>query len=137
VAQRRSEPRWVDRLVAEAVHFDLIREHGGMPGLRDEHGLESAVARAQQRHTCEPAADLAWLAAAYGHGLATNHPFDDSNKRVAFVTTAVSLGLNGHDVEAPEEEVVAVMPALATGEIEEERLASWLRSRLVPRTSPP
>ena len=41
-------------------------------------------------------------------------------------------GLNGYDIEAPEEEVVTVMLALATGEIDEERLASWLRSWLVP-----
>ena len=137
MTQRRSKPRWVDRLVAEAVHVDLIREHGGMPGLRDEHGLESAMARPQQRHTYEPTADLACLAAAYGHGLATSHPFNDGNKRVAFVTMAVFLGLNGYDIEAPEEEVVTVMQALAASEVDEERLASWLRSRLVPRASPP
>jgi len=45
----RSEPRWVDRLVVEAVQFDLVREHGGVPGLRDEHGLEAALAQPRQR----------------------------------------------------------------------------------------
>jgi len=126
-----SEPRWVVRLVVEAVQFDLIRAHGGMPGLRDENGLESALARAQQRHAYEPSTDLAGLAAAYGHGLATNHPFNDGNKRIAFVIMAVFLGLNGWEIEAPEEEVVTVMLALAAGELDEERLASWVRSRLV------
>ena len=125
------EPRWVDRLVVEAVQFDLIRTHGGMAGLRDENGLESALARAPQRHAYEPSTDLAGLAAAYGHGLATDHPFNDGNKRIAFVTMAVFLGLNGWEIEAPEDEVMTVMMALAAGEADEEELASWLRSRMV------
>ena len=126
-----AEPRWVDRLVVEAVQFDLIRTYGGMPGLRDEHVLESALARPRQRYAYEPATDLAVLAAAYGHGLAADHPFNDGNKRIAFVTTAVFLGLNGWEIEAPEDEVVTAMLALAAGELGEEELASWLRSRMV------
>ena len=52
--RRSGEPRWVDRLVVEAVQFDLIREHGGMPGLRDEHALEAALARPLQRRAYRP-----------------------------------------------------------------------------------
>ena len=89
------EPRWVDRLVVEAVQFDLIRTFGGMPGLRDEPSLESALARPRQRFAYEPSADLAALAAAYGYGLVRNHPFNDGNKRVAFVTMGVFPGLGG------------------------------------------
>ena len=133
MAGHAREPRWVDRLVVEAVHLDLIREHGGMPGLRDEHALESALARAQQRFAYEPTVDLAGLAATYGHGLARSHPFNDGNKRIAFVTMGVFLGLNGREIEVPEAEVVTVMLALAAGDLDEEELASWLRSRLTPK----
>jgi len=114
----------------EAVQFDLIREHGGMPGLRDEHGLKAALARPQQRHAYRPAADLAELAAAYGHDLASGHPFHDGNKRIAFVTMAVFLELNGAQLEAEEPEVVTVVLALAAGEMTEEELASWVRARI-------
>ena len=124
------EPRWVDRLVVEAVHFDLIRAHGGMPGIRDEHGLESALVRTRQRFAHEPATDLAGLAATYSHGLAGNPPFNDGNKRVAFVTMGVFLGLNGHELEAPESEVVTVMLDLAVGELDEDQLADWIRQHL-------
>jgi len=124
------EPRWVDRLVVEAVQFDLVREHGGMPGLRDEHGLEAALARPLQRHAYRADADLAELAAAYGHGLAAGHPFHDGDKRIAFVTTAVFLELNGVELEADEAEVVTVMLGLAAGELDEEQLAAWVRTRV-------
>jgi death-on-curing protein len=127
-------PLWVDRLVVEAVHIDLIREHGGLPGLRDEHALESALARAPQRFAYAPAGGLADLAAVYGHGLACSHAFNDGNKRIAFVTMAVFLGLNGCAIDAPEGEVVTIMLALAAGELTEEELADWLRSRLVGRS---
>lgn len=127
--KRRSEPRWVDRLVVEAVHADLIREHGGVPGLRDKNGLEAALARPRQRLSYRPTADLAELAAACGYGLASGHPFHDGNKRVAFVTMAVFLELNGVVLDAPEAEVVTMMLSLAAGELNEEELANWLRSR--------
>ena len=127
------EPRWVDRLVVEAVHLDLIRTHGGLQGLHDDHALESALARPRQRHAYDPSADAASLAAICAHGLARNHPFNDGNKRIAFVTMAVFLGLNGWGVEAPEAEVVTVMLALAAGELDDEQLAVWLRPRLVSR----
>jgi len=128
-------PRWVERLVVQAIHTDQLREHGGRPGLRDEAALESALARPKQRLSYAPGTDLAELAAAYGHGLSANHPFIDGNKRVAFLAMAVFLGLNGKTIEAPEEEVVTVMLALAAHEMTEAELAAWLRSRVVERTS--
>ena len=127
------EPRWVSVLVAEAVHFDLLRSHGGMPGVRDQAVLESALARGRQRLSYEPGSDLASLAAAIGYGLARNHPFNDGNKRVAFVVMVVFLGLNGLDLEVPETEVVTVVSDLAAGGLSEDELAEWLRANTRPR----
>lgn len=125
----RKEPRWVPRLVVEAIHVDQVREHGGLIGVRDENGLDSALARAKQRWTYEPAADLARLAADYAFGISSNHPFRDGNKRVAFVTAVTFLGLNGLAFEATNEDVVATMLSLASGKLTEEDLAEWIRSR--------
>lgn len=123
----RAEPRWVSRLVVDAIHTDMLITHGGLPGLRDGDLLESALARPRQHFAYEPAADLAELAAAYGFGLAGNHPYRDGNKRVAFVAMAVFLGLNGLEFSATEAEVVTTMVALAAGELDQEALAEWVR----------
>jgi len=131
-----SAPRWVDRLVVEAVQLDLIREHGGMPGLRDEHALESALARPRQRHAYELSSTLPELAASYAYGVARNHPFHDGNKRIAFVTMAVFLGLNGLELDAAEPEVVAIMVALAAGEVDEAGLMTWVSSRVISHRTP-
>jgi death-on-curing protein len=126
-----ASPRWVPRLVVDAAHLDQIREHGGMAGVRDESALEAALTRPQQKAHYEPESDLATLASAYAFGIARAHPFNDGNKRSAFLTAVIFLGLNGQDLDASEVEVVQVMTALAAGSLGEVELASWIRERLV------
>jgi len=121
-------------VVVDAIQTDMLLTHGGMPGLRDENLLESTLARPQQRLTYEPTADLAALTAAYGYGLARNHPYNDGNKRVAFVVMAVFLGLNGHELTASDTEVVTTMVALAAGEIDEAALADWIRLHVAKKS---
>jgi len=97
----------------------------------DGHGLEAALARLRKRLGYRLEADLAELAAAYGHGLAASHPLHDGNKRIAFVTMAVCLELNGVELAATETEVFTAMLAVAAGELDEDGLAAWLRARSV------
>lgn len=124
-------PRWVPRLVLDATHLDQLREHGGLPGIRDKTALEAALARAQQKHHYQPESDLATLAAAYAFGLAKAHPFNDGNRRAAFLAAMIFLGLNGKDLDATEAQVVQVMTALAAGSLTEAAMATWMRERLV------
>jgi death-on-curing protein len=126
------EPRWVPRGVVEAMHFDQIRTHGGLAGLRDEAALESALARPRNRWAYGRAVDAARLAAAYAYGLSRGHPFRDGNKRVAFLTAVVFLELNGYVLEATDEDVVGRMIALAAGRLTESRLATWMRACMRP-----
>ncbi len=130
--RRLQEPVWVDRLVVDAVHLDSIRAHGGLPGLRDENALESALARPRNRWVFGRTRDLATLAATYGIGLVRSHPYRDGNKRIGFLTLATFLGLNGYEIEAPEAEVVTVFVNLAAGRMSESALAKWIRADIVP-----
>ena len=125
-------PFWLDRLVVEAVHFDQVRVHGGLPGIRDENSLDAALDRPRNRWAYEPGSDLAELAAAYGFGLTTSHPFNDGNKRVGFLAMYLFLGLNGFELDADESEVVDLMFALADGRCGEDELAAWVREHLIP-----
>ena len=68
MAARAGEPQWVSRLVVDAIQTDMLLTHGGLPGLRDEDMLESALARSRQRFAYDATTDLAALAAAYGSG---------------------------------------------------------------------
>jgi len=126
------EPRWVPDMVVEVIHFDQLREHGGLPGVRDRGALESALARPRNKGTYGPATDLAALASAYGYGLVKSHPFNDGNKRVGFMVVVVFVELNQHQLNASEDDVVKVFLALAAGDLSEDELASWLRSHITP-----
>ncbi len=127
------EPRWLAVVHILAIHSDQIQAHGGSLGLRDRGLLESALERPRNRLHYDPGADLPTLAAAYGLGLGNNHPIVDGNKRVAFQAMYLFLGLNGFRIEAPEEEVVAIILSLASGDLDEPGLADWLRDHLSPR----
>lgn len=127
------EPRWLPIAAAFAIHADQITIHGGAPGLNDRGLLESALDRPRNRFHYEPGSDLCRLAAAYGFGIAKNHPFNDGNKRVTFQMMYTFLGLNGLSIDAQEEEVVSLMRAVAGGETGEMELASWLRDHTVAR----
>jgi death-on-curing protein len=92
---------WVGLAVVLAVHDEQIGEHGGGSGVRDDGLLVSALDRPRNIAAYEPGADLSRLAAAYGFGIAKNHPFVDGNKRTALVVMETFLGLNGFDLTAP------------------------------------
>ncbi len=123
---------WLDAAVMHAVHEEQLAEHGGAPGLRDEGLFESAMAHPRHLAACgEP--DAADLAAAYGYGLARNHPFIDGNKRTAFVAVELFLALNGHSLSASDADCVLTMLELAAGSLDEPAFATWLRQHLAPR----
>ena len=116
----------------DAMHQAQLAEHGGLAGVRDDGLLESALARPRHKFAYAAKPDFGALAAAYAFGLARNHGFVYGNKRVAFMAAYVFLGLNGHDIEATEPEVVTVMEGVAAGRISEASLAAWVRKRLRP-----
>jgi death-on-curing protein len=120
-------------MVVDAIHNDQLREHGGLPGVRDENVLESALARPQQKWHYSVRTDVPMLAAAYAFGLVQNHPYRDGNKRIGFLAMVTFLGVNGHDFSATEAEVVAKILALADGSASEEALADWIRQHCLKR----
>lgn len=121
---------WILDSVVLAVHEAQLAEHGGVPGIRDEGLLCSALARPLNLRAYGDNPDAASLAAAYAFGLARNHPFFDGNKRTAFVVMELFLNLNGWMLDADDAECISTMEALAAGKLAEEALAIWLRSHL-------
>ena len=128
-----TEPRRLSPVYILSIHADQIQSHGGSVGIRDRGLLLSALERPRNRFQYEPDVDLADLAAAYAFGISSNHPFVDGNKRVAFLAMYLVLGLNGFRIDAAEEDVVAHILALASGQLAESALADWIRDHMTPR----
>ena len=136
MAKRPPEPRWLPRVVVDAIHTDQLREHGGLPRIRDENVLESTLARPQRKWHYTEGAHIATLAAAYGFGLVKNHPYRDGNKRIGFLAIVTFLGINGHDLEATDADVVTHILALADGRVSEAGLADWIRTHSAQQRNP-
>ena len=121
------EPHWLTREECLALHDMMLSHYGGITGVRDEHLLESALAKPQQLfHYSKPA--MADLAAAYAAGIVKNHPFLDGNKRTGFLLGAGFLERNGFEFYATEAEAVVCTLALAAGELSEAAYAEWLKA---------
>jgi death-on-curing protein len=122
---------WLSPDVLRAVHDEQLAEHGGAAGTRDAGLFDSAMARPMQLAAYgDP--DVAALAAAYGWGLARNHPFIDGNKRTAFVAIELFLACNGHELVADDASCVLTMLSVASGTMDEPALADWVRGHARP-----
>lgn len=126
-------PVWVPVDVIIDLHDESITEFGGLPGIRDENSLRSALARPEQILNYEPEADLFRLAGAYATGLTRNHPFFDGNKRMAFLAVGIFLNLNGYYLDETEAKATEMVLALSRKDIEESEFTSWIREMSRPK----
>ena len=122
-----TEPRWINKQALLLLHAASLAAFGGSGGIRDEALLDSALARARKRFPYEPTADLAELAACYGFGVARNHPFVDGNKRATLHSIGVFLAINNCELIAPQPETIQAIMRLASSELSEAELATWIR----------
>jgi death-on-curing protein len=89
--------------------------------------LQSALVRARNLYSYEGVTEVQPLAAAYGFGIARNHPFLDGNKRIAFLAIGLFLLKNGYVLDADNAEATQAMFALASGDLTEAELVEWIR----------
>ena len=128
-----AEITWIDKHETLTIHAQQLAAHGGGEGIRDEGLLESALARPLNLLAySEEAPSHARLAAAYGFGIARNHPFVDGNKRTALVVAFTFLLVNGLRVTAPKEDRYFAFYDLAAGKLSEDGLAQWLEVNSEP-----
>ncbi len=125
-----NEPRFVDRATVDALHWLSLEEHGGQDGLRNEHGLESALA--QPHHVFDYAqGDLADMASAYAYHIAENQPFIDGNKRTAVLAALYFLELNGVNTSPlTNKELYDAIIGIAEKRVDKAGLAALFRAVL-------
>lgn len=115
-----------------ALQSELIEKFGGIHGLRDENGFESALAAAENRYYYETD-DLAKLAATYAYHLSQAHAFLDGNKRIAAAVAGIFLRMNEAKLQATNDEVTELFLNLAASKLSreevEEKFAAWMTKK--------
>lgn len=127
------EPQWIRLDVVLAIHAEQLAEHGGLEGLRDRSGLESAIASPRNLLAYgNPTPDIAAMAAQYAFAIGCNQVFIDGNKRTALVVGRTFLILSGHDLNALQDEKYTAIMKVVNREIDAVQLTEWIRARLIP-----
>lgn len=107
------------------MHTVLMQRYGGATGVRDPGALEAALFRPQTGYYDDVLAE----AAALMESLATNHPFVDGNKRIAFAAADVFLRINGYRLHrAPTQIHSEMIQMFESGTFDIAHLDPWLRS---------
>lgn len=115
------------------IHAEQLRLFGGAlngvsGGVRDHGLIVSVLLRPQTGYY----ADLVEQAAALWESLTMNHGFIDGNSQVAFACMDIFLGLNGAQLEAGPDDVIAfIYRHLEAGTFRKPVLDEWLRERVV------
>ena len=106
-----------------AIHDVAIARFGGLPDVRDEGLLDSALAQPWQtfggRDLYE--GDVA-KACRLCYGVIRDHPFTDGNKRTGAALLGASLRLCGHHFKLRHDDFLRAMPAVTDGSMSYEQL---------------
>ncbi len=110
----------------------LVRQFGGLGGIRDKGLLESALAYPQLLYSIRMERDLFILAASYCYHLIHNHPFLDGNKRIGVLAMLTFLRVNGIVICPPKDELYALAMQITTEKMDEKEIAAILKTYLLP-----
>ena len=113
------------------VHELLIEKYGGIQGIRDSKGLDSAIIRPfmtfdQQELYPTPVSK----AAALIESLICNHPFLDGNKRIGYVMMRFFLLKNKLDIKATQSEKYDFVIKIANGQIQFDQILAWIEENV-------
>ena len=112
------------------LHEKIIDRYGGVQGIRDESLLESALnVPFQSFGGTDLYPSVEEKAVRLGYGLIKNHPCRDGNKRIGTLVMLVMLELNDIVLNTDNEELTDEIMKAAAGELSEEQLLEWVRSK--------
>lgn len=109
------------------MHESLIKETGGLDGIRDESLHGSAInAPFHNFDNQDLFPTTQQKAARLGYGIIKNHAFVDGNKRIGTHTMLVFLALNGIELNYTQEELYTTILDIADGKLEFADLTKWI-----------
>lgn len=115
------------------LHGWNLEQSGGMAGVRDLGGLESALAQPQMAFAGQEIyPSLGEKAAALGFSHVCNHPFADGNKRIGHSALETFLILNGWELDAEIDDQERTILSLASGTLTREVFTAWVLAHMKP-----
>ncbi|MEX1036010.1 MAG: type II toxin-antitoxin system death-on-curing family toxin [Sneathiella sp.] len=121
------------KAVMLAVHKKQLERFGGAPGIRDDGGIDAALARPHQMIAYGGEdVDIFRIAAALMYSLTKNrHPFTDGNKRVGLAMLLLTLRKNGWSLDITNDQAIDMTLKIADGTMSESELVDYCREKSV------
>lgn len=113
------------------IHDNEMDHTGGVKGVRNLHGLESATEQPRASFDGKELYPNIFLkAAVLAYGIAEGQVFVDGNKRVALVSALTFLDINGYLINE-DESLYDLMIGLSNKSVSKEDLGNELQKRAV------
>lgn len=129
-----NEPRWLPLEAIVDVAQKVVAATGEPFFIRDRGLLESACDR-PTNHWQYGEQDVVTLAIVLLLGIAQNHPFEQGNKRTAFVAASMFLEMNGYFFDLPDSRVLGdILIELIAGQIDQNEVVAAVQDFVKPLT---
>jgi len=110
------------------IHDELLEDFGGLAGIRDKNLLFSALEIPKTSFGNKKIyPSLFEKASAYLYHLIKNHPFNDGNKRTAYVAALVFLTINQAPIKFKINDLEQIVINVANGKINKEKLTHFFK----------
>jgi death-on-curing protein len=128
-----NEAVWLSRRTIERINREAVGATGERHFLRDAALLESAIAKPRNQFLYGGVTDISTLAICLLAGITQNHPFEQGNKRTAFLALELFLNRNGYYLAAVDSDDLAErIIALSVRKISERDLIEFLDPYVLP-----
>ena len=114
------------------LHDSIVENFGGLPGVRDEHLLASALERAfiGMADGTEFFPTIEAKAGVLIQSLIKFHPFVDGNKRTGTAITQIYLLESGYQWNFTQTEIVDFAIGVAGNKFTLEEITDWIKQRI-------
>lgn len=103
------------------IHDDQILNFGGLPGIRDQALLNSAVMQADLvLYGKRMFTKIYEVAAIYAYHIVKNHAFVDGNKRTGIVVALTFLEINGYEITVSNKVLYDFVVGIASSKLSED-----------------
>lgn len=109
------------------LHTMVIKQSGGMDGIRDNGLLDSALhAPFQSFDNEELYPSIQGKAARICYSIINNHPFIDGNKRIGVLIMLVFLKINNIILQCRDDDIIDLGLGVASGKYDTNYIMEWI-----------
>jgi len=109
------------------LHSMVIKQSGGIAGIRDNGLLDSALNSPFQSYDNEELyPSIQGKAAQLCYGIINNHPFIDGNKRIGILITLVFLKINNVFIHCQDDDIIDLGLGIASGKYNSSYIMNWI-----------